>query len=252
MKTDNWPNALTDILVAASLLTRLPLPRLPDRAFEASARATWAYPLAGVITGSAAALVGYLLLLTGLPAHVAAGMVVAVLMIATGAMHEDGLADVADGFWGGYTADRRLEIMKDSQIGTFGVLALVIVTGLRWAAYATIMQHNLLAVIAVATLSRATLPALMLALPNARQTGLSQSVGRPHIRSVGCSAVLGLFVSFTLVGLPALAMALAVGIAAFVMGTIARSKIGGQTGDVLGATQQMSEISALLILLIML
>ncbi|MFK7881419.1 adenosylcobinamide-GDP ribazoletransferase [Roseobacter sp.] len=245
MKTDRLPFWLLDILVAGLLLSRLPLPRLPQAAFANPARAVWAYPLIGAILGSIAVSCALLLTALGLPTAFAAGVLLAALMLTTGGMHEDGLADTADGFWGGFDQKRRLEVMKDSHLGTYGLLALIIVTGLRWSAYATLLPLGLLPIVAVAALSRSAMPCLMIALPHARQTGLSHSVGRPGERPT----ILGLGTAFTLaaacVGAPALLGLLAALLIAACIGVLSHIKIKGQTGDVLGATQQISELGIL-------
>lgn len=252
MKTDKIPFWLTDILLAGSLLSRLPLPHIPEAAFDRAANACWAYPVAGAVIGACAGLAAAVLLALGLPAVFAAGGVLAVLMLLSGAMHEDGLGDTADGFWGGFDRERRLEIMKDSHIGTYGILALLIVTGLRWSAYATLLPLGGWVVIATATISRATMPCVMAALPDARDGGLSQSVGRPDAPT----AVLGLGVALLLAGLcvgggaiGGVLIALAI---AALMGWLAKLKIGGQTGDILGATQQLSEVGILAVFVLVL
>ncbi|MEC7259603.1 MAG: adenosylcobinamide-GDP ribazoletransferase, partial [Pseudomonadota bacterium] len=150
-----------DILVALALLTRLPLPRLPDAAFQHQARVVWAFPLAGLIVGGLGALAGMLALHAGLPATVAAGLALVVHCAATGAMHEDGLADTLDGLWGGHTRERRLEIMKDSTVGAYGAIALVLSLGLRWALFAALLPVAPGAIVAAACLSRAGMPVLM-------------------------------------------------------------------------------------------
>ena len=250
MKIDSLPGFVTDILLACSLLTRIPLPHLPQAAFENSARAVWAYPIAGLVPGMLAWIMAQASLALGLPAGIAAGLVVAVLALVSGAMHEDGLADCADGFWGGSTPERRLDIMKDSQIGTFGVLTLFSVTGLRWLAYATLLGSSAAAVIAAPAMSRAMMAFLMYGLPHARRTGLSHSVGRPS----AARAVLGVLVGFALavlfLGASAVPALLATIAAALAVALVARRKIEGQTGDVLGAAQQLSELSALLTILL--
>ena len=153
---------LRDILLALVLLTRLPLPRLPDSAFARQAKAAWAYPLAGLAVALPACVLGALALAAGLPAGPAAGLVMTVQVLLTGAMHEDGLADVADGFWGGFTRERRLEIMKDSRIGAYGVLALVLILILRWSALtALIGAGGIWALAGVAAPSRAPMAVLM-------------------------------------------------------------------------------------------
>ena len=157
-------------------------------------------------------------------------------------MHEDGLADCADGFWGGYDPTRRLEIMKDSQIGSYGVLALLLGIGLRWQALTVLLGSgpDLGPDLAVAMLSRAAMPALMRGLPNARQSGLSQSVGRPRWplsrRDRGPVGAAAGAATGRSQGIGPRSDGMAV--TTLGMGLLARRKIGGQTGDVLGACQQ--------------
>lgn len=232
--------------LAAVLLTRVPLPHLPDGAFSKGADAVWAYPLIGIIVGACGVLVGQLALWLGLPVYGAAALTLATMMLLTGAMHEDGLADVFDGFWGGYTPERRLEIMRDSQIGTFGVLALIIVSILRLSAIAALLVSWWPAIIVGAVLSRAVMPMLMSILPHARNDGLSHSVGQPTpgttTMAIGIGAILSLFI-IAGAGVIAICMALAVAIS---IALLAKQKIGGQTGDVLGTAQQLSEAAVLL------
>lgn len=234
------------LAVSTALLTRLPLPRLPDAAFAAQARAVWAFPLVGLLVGGIALGVGLLALTIGLPATLAAGLALLTQIMVTGAMHEDGLADTADGLWGGFTRDRRLEIMRDSHIGTYGVLALILSLGMRWQALSIVLDSP--ALLVAATVSRAVMPVLMTALPHARTDGLSRGVGRPGAGPVVLGLILAAVLSLLLIGLGALlALALVLAaLAAVTLGLLARRRIGGQTGDILGATQQCAEIAILL------
>jgi adenosylcobinamide-GDP ribazoletransferase len=237
--------------VALALLTRLPLPRLPDGAFADQAASGWAWPLAGIATAAPAAVAGALALAAGLPPAAAAGIVLAVQIAATGAMHEDGLADTADGLWGGFTPARRLEIMRDSRIGSYGVLALILGIGLRWAALTGLMATGqwIGALLAAAVLSRAVLPGLMTVLPPARPAGLSGSVGIPG-RAVSLTALaLGSALALACAGVAVALPALAAGLAVAGLARLARVRIGGQTGDILGAAQQVAETVLLLGLL---
>lgn len=244
---------LCDIWLALVLLTRLPLPHLPDSAFERQAKAAWAYPLAGLAVALPACLLGALALAAGLPAGPAAGLVIIVQVLLSGAMHEDGLADVADGFWGGFDRNRRLEIMKDSRIGAYGVLALVLVLILRWSALAALLgTGSIWALAGIAALSRAPMTVLMAWVPNARQSGLSQSVGRPAPFAAFAAALLGAACALLFAGSAGLAAIAGAALAAAGMAALARAKIGGQTGDVLGATQLTGETAALLALLMVL
>ena len=239
---------LQDIGVATALMSRLPLPRLSDATFERQAPATWAFPVVGVLVAGPAALIGVLTFGLGLPASVAAGLMLAVQMAATGAMHEDGLADTVDGFWGGWDRARRLEIMKDSHIGTYGVLALMLSAGLRWAALTALISAGpfVAVVLAAAIFSRGVLPMLMTQMPNARGGGLSQRVGQPEFEVSLVSLGLGAGLALILAGTTAILPVLIGGVAAALVARLAMVKIGGQTGDVLGATQQVVEIAMMI------
>lgn len=249
-KNDIRVVSVLDIAVAVVLLTRLPLPKLPDRAFERQARAAWAFPVVGGIVAGIAGAIGWLALLLGLPPAGAAGVILTLQIVLTGAMHEDGLADTADGLWGGNDRARRLEIMKDSAIGTYGVLALILSLGLRWVALATLIPFGFGAVVAAGILSRAVLPVIMTALPAARDTGLSRHVGAPDRRVSALALGLGVVLAGAVIGgAIVLPMVLAFG-AVFGLTQIARAKIGGQTGDILGASQQIAEVVFLLAMVV--
>lgn len=232
-----------DIPAALALLTRLPIPADHTR----GVRAAWAWPLAGALVGAIAATVGGLTLWLGLPAPLVAALVVATQVVVTGALHEDGLADVADGFWGGHDTARRLEIMKDSRVGSYGVIALVLSLLARWAALTALLPFGGLFWLLVATglLSRAPVGVLMAAMPNARGTGLAQSVGRPSQATATLGVIVALIAAFLCLGTAALAPILWAALATLAVAAIAKAKIGGQTGDVLGTTQQLCEIAAL-------
>jgi adenosylcobinamide-GDP ribazoletransferase len=238
-----------DVASSIGLLTRLPLHVDQPRGAEAA----WAWPIVGVVVGGLAAMVGAALIGLGLPLTVAAVAVLATGAVVTGALHEDGLADTVDGLFGGWTRERRLEIMKDSHIGSYGTLALIFSVLARWAALCAVLPVSIWAVVAVAALSRAPMAVVMWALPNARGKGLAQSVGRPDFQAVWVAMALALIVAVLAVELAAaLAVALGIGVATVGIMLLARARIGGQTGDVLGATQQISEVVALAVLASML
>jgi adenosylcobinamide-GDP ribazoletransferase len=238
-----------DVAIALSLLSRWPL-RLSESAYARSAQAVWAYPIAGALIGLPVAGFAIFCLWIGLPTGLSALLALAFLTATTGAMHEDGLADSADGLWGGHTAAQRLEIMKDSQIGTYGVLALIFGIGLRWLALTMLFDAGAVfgPILAAATLSRAVPPVLMRYLPAVRSSGLSKSVGRPEASHVGCAAATAIvFAVLALHGFPFVAFAGTI-LAGTGCAIIARSKVNGQTGDILGASQQVTEITVLLCL----
>ncbi|HCP80132.1 MAG TPA: adenosylcobinamide-GDP ribazoletransferase [Octadecabacter sp.] len=242
------PLALSDIAAALGLLSRLPISVNTDRATERGAMAAWAYPIAGLILALIAGVVTQIALWLGLPNTLTAGVTLATLIITTGAMHEDGLADSADGLWGGWDKDHRLKIMKDSFIGTYGVLALALSLLLRWGALCIILDLGMLwpAILTSAILSRSVMVPIMAFLPHARTEGLSHSVGRPSVQTAYIALAIAAVATFILVQFWAVWLIAACALIALACTIIAKSKIKGQTGDILGATQQLTEIAALL------
>ena len=213
------------------------------------ADAAWAFPLVGAGIGGLAGLAFLLVQLLGLGDWPAAVLAVLASIVLTGALHEDGLADTADGLIGGHDRNQRLAIMRDSRHGTFGVVALVLSALLRAAALVGIGDpiHAGLALIAAHAASRAALPVAMFVLAPARADGLGAAAGRPSaLLAIGALAI-GLLTTLAALGpmRGATAFGLA-GAAIFAMGVLAHRRIGGYTGDVLGAFQQVGEIVILL------
>lgn len=243
--------AWVDLRAALGLLTRLPLPGDPAPAIARGARAAWAWPVAGAVVGALAALAASLALGLGLPPALAAAVALGAQVMVTGALHEDGLADSADGLWGGHSRETRLEIMKDSRTGTFGVVALVLSLLARWAAVSALLDAGAHwgahwgALIAAGAVSRAAMAVLMAALPSARAVGLSHAVGRPAAPTAWVAVAAAAAIAVATTGLTAFALALTATAAALSVALIARAKIGGQTGDILGAAQQLAEIAVL-------
>lgn len=235
-----------DILVAFSLLTRIPVPVDHDVAGERAAEATWAYPLVGAALGFGVGIVGLLLVWIGTPVGIAAALMLAAFAFLTGAMHEDGLADCADGFGGAAEPGQRLELMKDSRIGAFGAIALVIVLIARWNGLAALHSGWLpFLLMAVAAASRVPMVLAMYLMDGARKTGLSASVGRPPAVSVALALIIGLVACVAGAGLAGGLIFFWALLGAVPVLVLARRLINGQTGDVLGATQQCAEVAAL-------
>lgn len=235
-----------DILAALGLLSRLPLPDHAPR----GAAAAWAWPVAGAMIGALAAAVGGMALALGVPPAPAAALALAAQALLTGALHEDGLADTFDGLWGGRDRAARLAILKDSRIGSYGVLALVFVTLIAWSALSTLAAQGLMlpALVAAGAISRVPMAVIQSALPNARGTGLSQAVGRPDGPTVALAAAAAALIAAFAAGWAMPVMALAAALPALWIARAARVRIGGQTGDILGAAQQLSAAAALLAL----
>lgn len=239
-----------DIPMAFALLTRLPLPHFhaATEARRPAARGAWAYPLVGIVLALIAAGVGEAFGRMGATPALSAFFVLIVLVMLSGAMHEDGLADCADGFWGGWSADKRLRIMKDSVVGSYGVIALVLSLFLRWYLISELITDGamLWPLVIAACGSRAAMVWVMNSLPIARRDGLSDRTGRPGAIATGLAVGLAVIVMIAAPDVSAFWLFVVAGFAALVVRQVARRKIGGQTGDVLGATQQVVEIALLI------
>jgi adenosylcobinamide-GDP ribazoletransferase len=239
----------TDLKVALVFYTRLPLSHDGPIAGTDLAQASWAAPIAGAVVGALGAAAYGVAHAAGLGPLPAAGLALLVTIALTGGLHEDGLADTADGFGAGATPERRLAIMRDSRIGTFGACALIMSIGLRWAAIASVAgpMRVAAALIAAHAAARAALPLLMWLAPPARPDGLAAAAGLPPTDSVAAAGVLGLVALVLALG-PAKAL-IATVVLLVALGAIRQvtlAKIGGQTGDVLGALEQVAEILILL------
>ena len=245
---------LTGLATALVWLTRLPVARILPRELPDLAQVVWAFPVVGLVAGLIAALPMLAGLCAGMPMPVAALLAIGAAILITGALHEDGLADFTDAA-GGTTRERRLEIMRDSRIGSYGVLALIIVTGLRVMALAALAGQGpwfaVAGLIGAAAASRAGMAAGLGLMPPARPDGLGRQAGRPGMRGVGVALTLGALALL----LPAMATdqplavwaatALAICAAQLWLARRAMRRIGGQTGDVLGALQQVGEAAGL-------
>lgn len=252
-----WPGWLIATATCIRFYSRLPVPALPGETahtlpdFRLVPRAL---PFAALAIALPATLIALLAGLAGVNAFLTAVLAVTALVVTTGAFHEDGLADSADGLFGGHTPERRLEIMKDSRVGTFGALALGLSLLLRVSALAAILQGAgawavAAAVLVAAPWSRVEGLRILATTPPTRRDGASASVGQPD-RSIlpvayGLSGALALL----LVAAGALPFAgVLIGLALSALTTLWLSRtairlIGGQTGDILGAAQQLGEIA---------
>ncbi len=246
-KTSVDASVLSDFWRAMALLSRVPLPPVGDFRAALIARSVWSWPLVGLVLAGLALLPAMLVdFLTGNPL-VYAIFAIAAMVLLSGAMHEDGIADCADGFGGGMDRDRKLEIMRDSTVGTYAVVMLILTLGLRLVlitAAADIGQAGILFLI-MAVISRAAMPVVMRILPPARDNGLGKEAGRPGWLPVLVGFAIASAIVLVLGGIGAMfAVIVGVMIAILIVAMVARSQIGGQTGDVLGATQICAELFA--------
>lgn len=247
---------LADLCFCLRFFTRLPCPLAASRNDTESlanfSRAVRMLPVAGALVGAMAAIAMAAASSCGFPPLLAAPLAICILVVACGAMHEDGLADCADGFFGGATREQKLEIMQDSRVGTFGAVALVLSLYLRAASLTLIAGQSLglaaAVLIAAAALSRTVALMPLVLFPPARESGAAVAAGKPErgaLATASCLAVLFALAPVVAGADPTRALA-GIGLgagAAYAIAVLAKQQIGGQTGDVAGAAQQLSEIA---------
>lgn len=247
-----WREPVSKLVASLAFLTRLPISaaQRPIPLVDAMPM----FPVAGLLIGGFTGLLVAFLADGGIVPLLAATLAFAATLCVTGALHEDGLADTADGFGGGITRDRRLEIMRDSRIGTYGTLALLTAAIAKIAAIAAIVPSlgwcSMLVLAASGAASRAAVVWLMAKTPPARSDGLSASAGQPNAETLKWTLLIGLVIAFFLflwtVGFLDAVFALLAGAAAtLAVQRLALRQIGGQTGDVCGTVQVASEIAML-------
>jgi adenosylcobinamide-GDP ribazoletransferase len=238
-----------DFAHAATFLTRIPFHVEDDVGGRPLAAAARAFPIVGLVVG----VVGAVALMTasalGLP-NLAAGLIaIAATALVTGGLHEDGLADTIDGVLGGHDREDTLAIMRDSRIGAFGTLALIFVIALKVSALEALDTGSAAAALIGAEVAgRAVLPAILFQSPPARGNGLSFQAGTPTRESMILALLLGAVLVLLMLGIvPGL---VAILVAAALTALITRAadvRLGGHTGDVLGAAEQIVATAVLLV-----
>ncbi|MGE5147745.1 MAG: adenosylcobinamide-GDP ribazoletransferase [Candidatus Eiseniibacteriota bacterium] len=237
-----------DVLVAVSSLTLLPVKLSFEVTAELRARALRAHPIVGLAIGAAGAVAYAIAKAFGLPPLPAGLLAIGAVVLLSGAVHENGLADVTDGFGGGTTVEHKLEIMRDRRAGTMGVIALVLSVMLRAGAIAALADPGLvaLALLAAGAVSRGFVPAVLRMLEPVGGDSAA-AVGTPTAETTVIAAAIGAAAALICLGLaPGGAAFVAAAGAVIVMAAIAFRQIGGHTGDVLGACQQVGEVVMLL------
>lgn len=248
-----------DLVMGLRFFSRLPTGDSQHEKPDLS-RMALALPFTSLVIGVLPAFVLMGACWLGVPSFFAAALAVSALVLATGAMPEDALADAADGLFGGATVERRLEIMKDSRHGTYGVAALCLYLVLRVTALGSLAAINPLAAggiwLAAGVLARSGALWLSVDLPAVREGGASVSAGRVTRRAFIIGAVFAAVLSFVLAGPFVSVLGLLLGLLA-VAGTawgwtwLCRRLLGGQTGDVIGALHALIEVAVLTMFLIL-
>jgi adenosylcobinamide-GDP ribazoletransferase len=247
---DTWLRDVgADLKIGMLFATRFPLRHAAPIGGADIARTSWTLPAIGALIGLLGAATYWIAVRLNLPPLLGATLAVAATLAATGCLHEDGLADTFDGFGGGGSRERKLEIMRDSRIGTYGACALALSLLLRVGALASLADPGpvALALIAAHAGARAMLPLFLALVPPARPDGLAADAGRPSPARVVVAALLGIVLLLaSLGGAGSLRALVGLLLALGVMRTLCLRQIGGQTGDTAGALEQIGEIAVLL------
>ena len=262
-----------DTISSLMFLSRLPVARIGPAELPDFPKSSQTFLIAGFIIALPGALVLYSSVLLGMPHLIAAALGVIVSVMTTGGLHEDGLADVADGFWGGHTKERKLEIMRDSSVGSYGSMAIIVSIGLRVFCIAALLDRftlseTMIALVLISGFSRSTMLYPWYVLPNARtacseertkpkekpKRDLSSGFGQPGLDAMGASLIISVpcqIAFIYLVGIvPGLISLLFAYLLMYGMTELIRKHLGGHTGDTLGAVQQVVTLGMLLGLLI--
>jgi adenosylcobinamide-GDP ribazoletransferase len=247
-----------DTARALGFLTRFSIPaHYFDGEAQPVSQSSGAFPLAGLIAALPAAVFMLIAPWLTMPPLLAAVIAVAVSIGVCGALHEDGLADAADGFFGARDVESRLEIMKDSRNGTYGTLALVLSVAIRVAALSAIASESSLAaafaLLSASVTARAALVWHWFELPNARPGGTADQAGKPDKDqlnfALATGTALAFFLAFFATGIDGIVLtASLIALSGIFFVRLCREKIGGHTGDTLGAAAQIAEISTLIAL----
>lgn len=244
-------NEIKIFFTALMFFTRIPCPAWVGHSPENLEKSTRYFPLIGIIVGSITALVYYLSQLI-LPDSISIVLSMSAGIITTGAFHEDGLADVCDGFGGGWTKEKILEIMKDSRIGTYGTVGLLLVLVSKYVLSVEMSQISMIYFINVLllghTLSRLNATTMILVYQYARDDATSKT--KPLAKSL---TLVNYIIAFSIGIIPLIIISsiwsyyiflvlLPLILVVFLMGRYFTKWIGGFTGDCLGSVQQISEI----------
>lgn len=240
-----------DLLQALRFLTRIPVAEDAPANSASLRRAARAFPLTGLVVGGAGALVILFAAPFGIPSTVTVMLALATMVILTGGLHEDGLADSSDALFATTDPDERMKILKDSSSGVFAMLALIFVILIKWTALIAIMEESSFsaasAIVAASIVSRIAFLVPVCFMSPVKEDGLGAALGSLNpaslILPLGVGAGALFFVLFDIIAIAASLIACAV--VAFGIAILAEKKLGGYNGDIAGATQQISEAVAL-------
>lgn len=233
-------------LIALAFLTRIPLGGKSIYQPEDFPKSIFFFPIIGLLIGGI--LWGsYCLLEMILPQQITAALLLLIYVLLTGGLHLDGLIDTVDGLYGGMTQERRLEIMKDTNPGAFGVLGVVLILVLKYSLYAQLEQRMILFLVAAPVLARQSMVWVQVFYPYARQEGLGKLFSVYHnFVLFGITTGITLLISFFLAQIAGICIFLLTGVFCFFVASNIARLLGGLTGDTYGAICELSEVFALL------
>lgn len=240
-------NPFDDLRLALAHLTRIPV-NLSQTSIRPLGEVAAYLPLVGVVVATIGAGVFTAGFYFGLPSFICAILAILIMTLATGSLHEDGIADFADA-QGARERTQRLAIMRDSRIGSYGVIALLFVYGLRISSLGVLGSPYLVfnVLLAASALSRAMMAFAMSALPDARSDGLAVAAGRPSSPNIAWAMGIAIGICIFTIGFSSTLAALAASAVVVVLVmAVAHLQLGGKTGDVLGSVQIVSEIAVLI------
>lgn len=237
------PSLLQQTLFSLQFFTRLPIPGDHGKDKDLASAAI-AFPIAGFVIGLLIAGI-WTIAFWLLPPYPAAGLTVFFAVLVTGALHEDGFSDCADGLGGGFTKEKALEIMRDSRIGTYGAIALIFTIGLRWLSLGSVPLSAGIAMILIAHIvSRSAMNIALATSRYAREQGLGGSVAEGiTFETLGITTLISLLLALVFGGFAGLLSGIIGLLIAWLFLQYLIKRIGGYTGDGLGAMQQVCEIS---------
>ena len=236
-------------LIAGPFLTCFPWPRPKGRIKKTDlGESVRAFPLVGLVIAGLGGMVFWSLSVPGVAPLAASVVALAFMAVLTGGLHEDGLADTADGLFGGETPTQRLALMRQGNIGAYGALALIFSVALRAALVASLDPlDSIPALLAAVSASRVAPVILARRLEPIRNDGLAVHLGRPPAGSHNAALILAAIFLFLFLGLPAAITAILIaGGMLYGLEYLVKTRIGGTTGDIMGAGQQLAEVSILL------
>ncbi|MCL1146338.1 adenosylcobinamide-GDP ribazoletransferase [Shewanella marinintestina] len=252
-----WQKQFNLFFIAMGFFTRIPMPKWIEVDADKLNKASRYFGLVGLLVGSISALV-YSLMLYWVSPSIAIVFAMITSVLVTGGFHEDGLADTADGLGGGWTVEAKLSIMKDSRLGSYGALALVLALFLKWQLLTEISLFNpnnvSLALIVGHCLSRVLAASFIFSEQYVSDTDTSKSKPLAQHQGINELSILlasGVLVLLIVGAIPALMLVLGLCMVRFCLVKLFRKQLGGYTGDTLGAAQQVAELACYLLLLIL-